>query len=145
MPGPKDPVRKPTRTSGSPAKITTACLPSPFAPPETYSSLVQHFKNIQHRPWPKPVLTPPPNQLYPTSSVPVFTPHPIQPPILRHGANLARWISSTEPYLKSVPDNFRKTTLKSIFAPELVYKADGLALSPFDSFEEYFGALQQIN
>nr|VZI47415.1 unnamed protein product [Spirometra erinaceieuropaei] len=43
-----------------------------------------------------------------------------------------------------VPENFRKTTLKSLLAPELVYKVDGLAPSPFCAFEEYFGALKQI-
>ncbi|KAL7062144.1 hypothetical protein AAHC03_01090 [Spirometra sp. Aus1] len=63
MPGSKAPVREPTPTPGSPPKITTACPPSPFAPLETYSSLTPHFKNIQHRPRPKPVLSPPSTQL----------------------------------------------------------------------------------
>ncbi|BHF70214.1 hypothetical protein SprV_0301326400 [Sparganum proliferum] len=144
MPGSKDPVREPTPTPVSPPKITTVCRPSPFAPTQTYASLTQHFKNIQHRPRPKPVLSPPPTQLYPTSSTPAFTPQSIQPPILRQGDNLAQWISLAEPYIELVPENFRKTTLKSLLVPELVYKVDGLAPSPFCSFKEYFGALQQI-
>ncbi|BHF73911.1 hypothetical protein SprV_0401699500 [Sparganum proliferum] len=144
MSGTKDPVREPSPTPVSPPKITTACPPSPFAPTETFASLTQNFKNIQHRPRPKPVLSSPPSQPFPTSSTPAFTPQLIQPPVLRHGDNLAQWTSLAEPYLDSVPENFRKTTLKSLLAPELVYKVDGLAPSPFCSFEEYFGALQQI-
>nr|VZI16601.1 unnamed protein product [Spirometra erinaceieuropaei] len=130
MSGSKAPVREPTPNPGSSPKISTACPPSPFAPLETYSSLTPHFKNIQHRPRQKPVLSPPPTQLYPTSTTPAFTPQSIQPSILRQGDNLAQCISLAEPYLELLPENFRKNTLKSLLDPELVYKFSSSATVP---------------
>ncbi|VDM03324.1 unnamed protein product [Schistocephalus solidus] len=60
------------------------------------------------------------------------------------GDDFAQWMSATAPFLNVVPENFKKTTFKSLLGHDLIYKVNGLAPSPFCFSEEYFEAIEQV-